>query len=166
MQRGRRDGEIILSVPRGSRASPTESGSSHILSFSPSSHLGNGNLYLQTVGAGGEREILKSSPPLPHPLPFLGLARAPSRCLPYAPLRTLHQRECITRPLGFCMPPPPPAFFTSPALERVSERAYPTPPSPLLVCLHSTAAGDTRLEKHRFFWILTLVCSSQKDTVQ
>lgn len=65
----RRDGEIILSVPRGSRASPSESESSQILFFSPSSHLGNGNLYLQTVGAGGEREILKRLPPPPLPCP-------------------------------------------------------------------------------------------------
>lgn len=55
---------------------------SQILSLSLSSHLGNGNLYLQTVGAGGEHEILKSTslcfpPPFLHGLSPLSLPTPP-----------------------------------------------------------------------------------------
>lgn len=122
---GRRDGEIILSVPR---ASPSESGSSQILSLSPSSHLGNGNLYLQTVGAGGEREILKSSLPSP-PTPFHSSAwpARPLAFFPTPPCALFISASASLRrsPLGFCRPPPPPTFFISPALERASERIQP-----------------------------------------
>lgn len=55
---------------------------SQILSLSLRSHLGNGNLYLQTVGAGAEHEILKSTslrspPPSPPGLPALSLPTPP-----------------------------------------------------------------------------------------
>lgn len=121
---GRRDGEIILSVPpRGSRASPSESGSSQILSFSPPSHLGNGNLHLQTVGAGGEREILKSGLPSP-PTPFHSSAwpARPLAFFPTPPCALFISASASLRrsPLGFCRPPPPPTFFISPALVRAS----------------------------------------------
>lgn len=58
---------------------------SQILSLSLSSHLGNGNLYLQTVGAGEEHEILKStSRSLPPPSPCL--SGLPPLSLPMPPL--------------------------------------------------------------------------------
>lgn len=112
--RGRRDGEIILSVPRGSRASPSESGSSQILSFSPSSHLGNGNLYLQTVGAGGEREILKSSlpSPLPPSIPRLGLrALSLSSLRPLAHSSSARVHHSAARRSGSAGPLPHPLFY-------------------------------------------------------
>lgn len=123
---GRRDGEIILSVPpRGSRASPSESGSSQILSFSPPSHLGNGNLYLQTVGAGGEREILKSGLPSP-PTPF-------------------HSSAWPARPLAFFPTPPCALFISASASLRRSGSAGPLPHPlflfPLLWCERASVSN-------------------------
>lgn len=65
---------------------------SQILSLSLSGHLGNGNLYLQTVGAGGEHEILKSTPP-----PF-SLACLPSHFL--RPLSHFSSVKCIAKQLA------------------------------------------------------------------
>lgn len=127
--RGRRDGEIILSVPRGSRASQSESGSSQILSFSPSSHLGNGNLYLQTVGAGGEREILKSSllSPLPPSIPRLGLhALSLSSRRPFAHSSSARVHHSAARRSGSAGPLPHPLFI-SPALERLQRASVSNP---------------------------------------
>lgn len=62
---------IILSVPLASEL-PAQQQAKHsqILSLSPPSHLGNHNLYLQTVGAGEEHEISnRTSRPLPSSLP-------------------------------------------------------------------------------------------------
>lgn len=66
--------------------------SSQILSLSLSSHLGNSNLFLQSVGAGGQHEILKSTS-LCSPLPTTRLLSWPAPPSPflYPPLNTDHQ---------------------------------------------------------------------------
>lgn len=88
---------IILSVPLASEL-PAQQQAKHsqILSLSPPSHLGNDNLYLQTVGAGEEHEISnrtsrRSPPPSLRPSrpgpPALSLpAPHPSSSLKCAPV--------------------------------------------------------------------------------
>lgn len=131
---GRRDGEIILSVPRGSRASLSKSESSQILSLSPSSHLGNGNLYLQTVGAEGEREILKKTPTPPTPTAPLSSSAWPACPLAFFPTPPsalfISASASLGRlPVGLCRPLPHLLFYSPfPLLwSGCTERAHPTP---------------------------------------
>lgn len=95
---------IILSMPLASRL-PAQQQAKHsqILSLSLPSHLGNGNLYLQTVGAGEEHEISKRASLLsPSSLP-------PSlACLP---------------PLTSC-PPTPPSSVKCSAEQRASYASF------------------------------------------
>ena len=101
--------EIILSVPLAPRLPAQEQAThSQILSLSLSSHLGNGNLYLQTVGAGGEHEILKSTSRCSPPPSPLGL---PPLSLPTPPPLPLFISEMHCKPLTVVEPPP--AFAVS-----------------------------------------------------
>lgn len=94
--------EIILSVPLASKLSAQEQEKhSQILSLSLSSHLGNGNLYLQTVGAGGEHEIFKSTS-LHSPPPSLPGLHALS--LPTPPLTLFISEMHCKAACQWCIP--------------------------------------------------------------
>lgn len=132
---------------------------SQILSLSLSSHLGNGNLYLQTVGAGGEHEISNrhlslSAPPSSLPWPASPLTS-------YAPSRASHQRNASQKR-------PSPVVRS---LDRnksnvpISEQRRRRVLQPLFTFLALTRllTGDRRVEKHQFFWILTLMQTKKKS---
>lgn len=114
-RRGRRDGQIILSVPRGSRASPSENESSRILSFSPSSHLGNGATFICKLW--GLEENVKSqkaaSPRLLPPFPSLAWPACPLAFFPTPPCALFISASASLgrSPAGFCRPLPPPTFY-------------------------------------------------------
>lgn len=72
---------------------------SQILSLSLSSHLGNGNLYPQSVGAGGEHEILKSTSLYSPPPSLPGL---PALSLPTPPLTLFNPGNALRSGLPVC----------------------------------------------------------------
>lgn len=131
--------------PEGSRASQSASENSQILSFTPSSHLGNDNLYLQTVGAGGDCEFLKRSPSLPVPLSSLAWPAWPLAFFP-SPSSALFisARASLGHLLViFKGPLPHPLFIPhSPCYGTTAVRECIRPPPPQLMCLHSMAAAD------------------------
>lgn len=132
---------------------------SQILSLSLSSHLGNGNLYLQTVGAGGEHEIsnrhlsLSAPPPPSHGLPPLSLP---------TPLLALLISEMPRKsaPRQLCAP-----LDRNKSNVPISEQRRRRVLQPLFTFLALTRllTGDRRVEKHQFFWILTLMQTKKKS---
>ena len=154
--------EIILSVPLAPKLPAQEQAThSQILSLSLSSHLGNGNLYLQTVGAGGEHEILKSTSRYSPPPSPLGL---PPLSLPTPPSHTFHQRNALGS--GSPLVEAPSCFFrvlvcNSSNIPLVSC----VPPALFTVYIprpDTTPDRWHKVEKHQFVWILTLMHSQTK----
>lgn len=154
--------EIILSMPLASRLPAQEQAKhSQILFLSLSSHLGNGNLYLQSVGAGGEHEILKSTSLYSPPPSFPGLS---GLSLPTPPLTLFIGEMLCEAACQLCIPwfcesniPPANVCGASHAASFSSEH-----------CLHSLPDTTSdrwwhEAEKHQFFWILTLMhCQTKK----
>lgn len=77
--------------------------------------LATATFICKTVGAGGEREILKSSLPSP-PAPFHSSAwpACPLAFFPTPPCALFISASASLghSPLGFCRPPPPPTFYS------------------------------------------------------
>lgn len=132
------------------------------LSFSLSSHLGNGNLYQQTVGAGGEHEILKSTslfPPLMAFLPFFFLR----------PSHTFHQWNTLWR--GWLV-----SWVWRSLVCNKSNISLVSDCRAHCHSLHSSSSKESssvyilhpdvtpEVEKHQFYWILTLMHAQTKYT--
>lgn len=159
--------EIILSVPLASKLSAQEQEKhSQILSLSLSSHLGNGNLYLQTVGAGGEHEILKSTLSLfPSSLPAWPACPLTS----YAPSHTFHQWNALQSSLpvvhSLLCKSNIPVVSGCRAPHTTCLQLLRSPALFTVYILHPDTTPDLwwhEAEKHQFFWISTLMHSQTK----
>lgn len=114
---------------------------SQILSLSLSSHLGNGNLYLQTVGAGGEHEILKSTSLYSPPPSLPGL---PALSLPTPPLTLFISEMHCKAACQLCIP----CFVSLTSQWRVTAEHLMLHPSSSeksssVYCLHSSPWHDS-----------------------